>query len=357
MVSGAAPPTIAVTISDLETPPDKLRLSGQSGNPVLVPNTASNLVFEGSDGSRRLTIIPAAARAGVAPITLTVTDGTNVTKTVFPVHVTPSGNILLYDQFDYGSGSVSTNSGLLWQNRSGSPGECEVTNQQLMISSSKTEDVVAFLAGGPYSRGNHTMLYASFRLKLSSLPRASPGYFGHFVAGTALRGRIHVAASAALPRCFRMFVSNGNGSPVMLPWNLSTNAVYQVVSRYDIDSASTTLWANPRAETDPSVTAADPQSAISITGYGFRQDTDVGTDLLIDDLRVGLTFESITSEDNPRLLIERDRAQVVLRWSNSAMTLQRGPAPTGPFSDLPAASSPFIAPITNPAGFFRLRSH
>jgi hypothetical protein len=357
MVRDAAPPTVAFNVSDLETPAESLSVTAQSDNPILVPNGPGNLVFGGSGRDRTLTIIPATAETGVAPITVSVMDGTNTTKTVFPVLVAPSENVVLYDRFDYRSGSLLTNSGFLWRNRSGSPGECQVTNQELMISSSKTEDVVALLAGGPYSRGNHTMLYASFRIRLLSMPRASPAYFAHFVGGTSLRGRIYLAASAALPGCFRVFVSNGNGSPVEMPWNLNTNAAYKVVCRYDIDSAATTIWANPRAETDISVTAADPQSAISIAGYGFRQDTDVGTDLLIDDLRVGSTFESVDSEDNARLLIERGVAQVVLRWENAGMTLQRGLSPAGPFSDLPGASSPFVAPITNPAAFFRLRAH
>src|SRR5262249_17385500 len=140
MVRGAAPPTVAFNVSDLETPAESLSVSGQSANAVLVPNRPGNLVFGGSGHDRTLTIIPAPAEVGVAPINVRVTDGTNAAKIVFPVLVTPSENVLLYDRFDYGSGSLSTNSGLLWRNRSGLSGECQVTNQQLLICSSKTED-------------------------------------------------------------------------------------------------------------------------------------------------------------------------------------------------------------------------
>src|SRR6185369_13295493 len=101
--------------------------------------------------------------------------------------VTPSPSLLLCDSFNYPDGSVVTNSGFLWDNRSGTLGQCQVANGALHIDSTQTEDVLARLAGAPYTRSNSTILYTSFKMKFLGLPKSTPDYFAHFVGGTALR--------------------------------------------------------------------------------------------------------------------------------------------------------------------------
>ncbi len=63
---------IPISIGDVETPTEKLVLSGVSDNPALVPN--SNIVFGGSFADRSVKITPAAGQFGIAHITITVTD-------------------------------------------------------------------------------------------------------------------------------------------------------------------------------------------------------------------------------------------------------------------------------------------
>jgi hypothetical protein len=46
--------------------------------------------------------------------------------------------------------------------------------------------------------------------------------------------------------------------------------------------------------------------------------------------------------------------QLVLSWTHGGFNLQSAPAVTGPFTNLPAATSPYNNPLTAPQQFFRL---
>jgi hypothetical protein len=78
-------PAIPFTVGDAETPVANLTVSGSSDNSTLV--LPSGIVFGGSNGSRTVTITPEAGQTGVANITVTVSDGTDTTSTVFQLSV------------------------------------------------------------------------------------------------------------------------------------------------------------------------------------------------------------------------------------------------------------------------------
>jgi hypothetical protein len=82
-----ATPAIPFTISDAETPAASLTVSGSSDNTTLVPN--ARIVFGGNNGNRTVTVTPAAGQAGVANITITVSDGTDSATTAFQLSVRP----------------------------------------------------------------------------------------------------------------------------------------------------------------------------------------------------------------------------------------------------------------------------
>ncbi len=65
----------SVTVSDAETAPDALIVTGSSSNPALLPQ--SGIVLGGSGGSRTLQLNPAPDASGTVAVTLTVTDGDN----------------------------------------------------------------------------------------------------------------------------------------------------------------------------------------------------------------------------------------------------------------------------------------
>src|SRR5206468_1947180 len=166
----------------------------------------------------------------------------------------------------------------------------------LQVTAAQSEDVSGDLVGGPYVHTNGTSLYASFKFKALTLPKNTPDYFAHFV-GNGNRGRVYAGTTNAAPGSFRLFVSNGTSTNtlVMIASDLLTNTTYTVVTRYDIDSATTKIWLNPGSESDPAVTADDIQSAETISSWGFRQSSSVGALLIIDDLRVGLSFASVVT--------------------------------------------------------------
>jgi hypothetical protein len=350
-------PPIGFTIGDLETPAGSLTLSASSANPSLAPN--GNIVFGGSGSNRIVTVTPASGQTGVAPITVTVSDGTNSAASTFSLMVTPSASVIFYEPFTYAAGSLLTNSGFLWNTRSGTSGECLVTNGQLQVTATQTEDVAGPLIGGPYVKSNATVLYASFKANVLSLPKSVPGLFAHFANGSTLRGRVYAGTTNAAPGSFRFFVANGSDTNTALATDLNLNTTYTVVTRYNVDTASTTLWLNPAAESDPGIIASDSQSASTIASYGFRQDTDVGATILIDDLNVGLSFAAVvgggTTSGLNALSLKLSGSQVVLAWTNSAFTLQAASAPGGPFTNVPSAISPYTNAITGSQRFFRLK--
>jgi hypothetical protein len=353
-------PALPFTVGDIESPAESLMLSGSSANPALVPNDTTHIVFGGSGSNRTISLTPAGGQVGVAPMTVTVSDGVNQSSTVFPLLVTPSTNVLFYDPFDYPNGSLLTNSAFLWGHRSGVFGQAQVTNGKLQVTTDQTEDVVAPLIGGPYARSNSTVLYASFKMTFVTLPKITPGLFAHFSDGSVLRGRIYAGTSNTIEGNFRLFIANGSITNTIIPYILSTNATYTVVTRYDIDAASTTVWLNPTAETDPGVTATDAQSASPVASYGFRQDSDLGATVLVDDLRVGLSFASVlpstTTVQSIPLTYERRSANLILRWTNANFMLQSAPGPKTTFTNVPGATSPFTNSMTGPGKFFRLKS-
>jgi hypothetical protein len=353
-------PPIAFTIGDPETPAANLTVSGASANPALLPN--ANILFGGTDSNRTVSLTPVAGQIGVAPITLTVSDGTNTANSSFALMVTPSSALLFLDSFSYANGSLLTNSGFLWANRSGTLGQCQVTNGQLQITADQSEDVVGSLIGAPYSTGNGTVLYAAFTAKFLTLPNSNPDYFAHFANGGTLRGRIYPFIPTNVPfGTFHLAVGNMTNS-AELPNDLTTNVTYTLITRYNLDTATTTLWVDPTSEIDAGATAVDSQSPATISEYGFRQSSGFDSTILIDDLRVGLSFASVTntlpaSAIPIPLNFQRDGNNLILTWDDPSYSLQSAPSLTSVFTNVPGATSPSTNSFAGPARFFRLKSN
>ncbi|HXJ55654.1 MAG TPA: LamG-like jellyroll fold domain-containing protein, partial [Verrucomicrobiae bacterium] len=82
---------IAFTVSDAESSPASLVVSGSSSNPTLVPS--ANMIFGGSGANRTVTVLPATNQNGTATLTLTVSDGALTTGTSFVLTVTPVNDV------------------------------------------------------------------------------------------------------------------------------------------------------------------------------------------------------------------------------------------------------------------------
>jgi hypothetical protein len=356
-----ATPAIGFTVSDLETPAADLSLSAASANTALVPD--ANIVFSGSGSNRTVTVTPASGQTGVAPITVTVSDGTNTASSSFAVMVTPSPGVLFYDPFNYGNGSLLTNSGFLWDHRSGTIlGECQVTNGALQVTATQAEDVSATLVGAPYAKNSNTVLYAAFKLTVLTLPKSTPDYFAHFGSGSTHRGRIYIGAPTnSAPGSLRLYVSNATDTNTVPAGDLNTNKSCLVVLRYNIDAATSTLWLNPASESDLGATASDLTNVISISSFNFRQDSGCGATVLVDDLKVGLSFAAVTDTNAAPipipLVVQRNDHNLILTWTDPAFGLQVAPAVTGNYANILGAVSPYTNAIGTSPKFFRLKAN
>jgi hypothetical protein len=67
-----------------------------------------------------------------------------------------------------------------------------------------------------------------------------------------------------------------------------------------------------------------------------------------------VTIKYSSSIPLPRLDSQKLNNQLVLNWTSAGLTLQSAPALNGPFTNQPAATSPYTNPLTAPQQFFRL---
>ncbi|MCS7338332.1 MAG: hypothetical protein NZ739_08880 [Verrucomicrobiae bacterium] len=69
---------------------------------------------------------------------------------------------------------------------------------------------------------------------------------------------------------------------------------------------------------------------------------------------LGTVFRISLAPEPIHLVVQLLGNSVVLSWTNSACTLQAGPAPAGPFTNVPGATSPYTVSPVAPQLFFRL---
>jgi hypothetical protein len=87
--AGTASGPIALTLSDSDTSPSSLTLSGSAANAALIP--AANILFSGTGASRTAVITPATGVSGTTSVTFVVSDGAATGSQSFNVTVlTPS---------------------------------------------------------------------------------------------------------------------------------------------------------------------------------------------------------------------------------------------------------------------------
>jgi len=57
----------------------------------------------------------------------------------------------------------------------------------------------------------------------------------------------------------------------------------------------------------------------------------------------------------PQLTIQKAGANAVLTWASPAFHLESSPSPTGSYTNIPGATSPYVVPVASKPGFFRLK--
>ncbi len=191
--------------------------------------------------------------------------------------------VVLSESFGYADGPLISATGSPWVTHSGTtPGQVDVTGGTVNLTSSETEDVNAPLTGAPYSTG---LLTATFSVNFSALPTAVGTYFAHFKdSTTGFRSRLVANTTDAGTGLFRLGISNAGGSVATttnVATDLALNTTYSVVMTWNLDTLASTLTVNGGI----AASAPDTATAITVTSFGLRQSTGMGT-LTLDNLSV-----------------------------------------------------------------------
>jgi hypothetical protein len=208
-----------------------------------------------------------------------------------------SAGVLLNDSFNYADGPIVGAPGSPWVSHSGAEGTALVTSGKLELvsSSTRTEDIHALLDGAPYRPDSQNkVLFATFTMMGRSLPTAGGSYFAHFKdeTSTGFRCRIWISTANAASGRFRAGIGNSASSTAttaQFERDLALDTAYTLMVRYDVATGLSTLWIDPIAESDSSVTASDAVGIVSIHSFAFRQNTGIGT-LHVDGLVVATSF-------------------------------------------------------------------
>ena len=219
--------------------------------------------------------------------------------------------LIYYEGFNYVNGSIiytgtNVDGTTNWFRHSGTanPSDSVVANNKLQVSASspgalpRTDDV-----NRPFTSVTSTnttqVVFASFTVNCTNLPPAVGTYFAHFfISTTTFHGRVF-AQAGTLPGTWRLGISGAAGTVnKVYPADLSTNVDYQVTVQWDpVTTFAATLWVNPIASTDPSVTSADAVTAPpTVKGYGIRQGGSFGSFFCtLSNLAAATTFEEAST--------------------------------------------------------------
>jgi hypothetical protein len=262
-------------------------------------------------------------------------------------------SVLFTDAFSYPDGPLVSVSDGRWKTHSGTSGQVEVRSGRLYLSQKKTEDVSALLTEtGTLTATNTAALYARFRVAFSALPSGT--YFAHFKDAsttTGLRCRIFACTNGAAAGSFRLGIAAAASAATSLfPQDLQLQREYQVVCRLLLSNNVSTLWVNPKAESDVCVTSTDPTPPKGVTAFAFRQSLTSGVgmgELGVDDVIVATTFREVSLVSAPAILVH-PQGQTVAAGSEVEFTVQAGgPEPISYqwlFNglELPGATNPIL---------------
>lgn len=348
--------------------------AGSSSNQVILPNANISAAAAGSSGSATLT--PVAGTGGVVLTSLTASDGSFSTNTVFSLLVVPSTNVVFNDQFDYVNGPVTAGSIGLWANHSGPAGQLAVSNGALRVSASFDEDASVALLGQPYTTTSPAVLYSRFILNVKSptdLPGVVGNYFAHFrgAASTSQRARVWISTTNAAAGKFRLGIGNGSASSnltAQVEQDLEPGTNYVVITRLVVSNAVSSIWINPASETDTNSllfdTAEDvPTTTSDIIAYAFRQESTGGStsegNITVDNLVVGTSFAAVAGSNIPTpvpLAITTAAGKAIVSWTDGSglFKLATGTNVLQVTNIISGATSPYTNGISGSQTYFRL---
>jgi len=306
---------VPFTVEDLETAATNLTVT------AVVQDYSTNILASLSLSSdpngtnRSVTVTPANGASGVGVVTVNVSDTSSTTSSVsFAVMVLPSADTVFCDRFDYPlNDKIIDKSAGLWVRRNSS-----AQSVNLRVSSSSQEawirpksgadDGAARLAGAPYSPGDGAILYTKFKATwtdLGDIPVVgdSSGAFVQLAPNPSAtanwRAGVGTMITGVPGGLHRLTIANTSATNFPLTTaNLSLETAYNVVVRYDVDTAKSTLWIDATDETGPGVTTADDETPGNANWVNLRQDLNMGN-IYVDDLTVVLVQKPILTSITP----------------------------------------------------------
>ena len=223
-----------------------------------------------------------------------------------------------------------------------------------------SEDVNAQLIGQPYPTNNGAVLFSSCIVNYQTLPTLTGAYFGHFRDNTTFGflGRIWASTSNAATGFYRI----GNWQQfrrfpprhLQFPMDLSPNQNYLVVTMLQLSNGFSTVWINPRSQSDTHVsnTTSVSTNLVQIYTYALRESNNDEGKVNVSSLRVGLDFGSVVDILNIREDIGNN---AVVTWENPIFTLQGSTVASGPYTNIVGAVSGYSTPLpASGSMFYRL---
>jgi hypothetical protein len=297
------PVVVPFTIGDPSAPLSTLTVNA-AVDPASV-NELASATLGGSGANRTVTVMPAPNADGVGLIDLSVSDTNgNTVSTSFAVMVLTNYGVFA-DHFDYPDGSIFPNSDGIWARR----GNVQFTtlgifaNAVNVVSGVVNDNGYGALVGAPYTPNKGAVIYITFTGNSSVAPTANSGAFVS-LANNNTTSSPQVCNIGSTPD------SSGDGGNLYLTianaTGFTTNffpiilgTPYTVAARYDVETATATLWVNATNEADISTTnvatATDVTAPIAVSLVDLNQNGNTGN-LILDDLKVSVvTRPAITA--------------------------------------------------------------
>lgn len=208
------------------------------------------------------------------------------------------GVVLVSDDFpDNGTLAGQTPAiGGLWTSISGTAGQIQVVNGQVLLSDSASEDVTSLF--DPVSSGS---LYFGMDLIVND-PGSYSGtdfeYFTHF-DGSGFTARTDIAAFSVAG--YRPGIATTSSAAESV-WgsDLVYGSKYRIVVGYDFGTGFASLWVDPTSISDTSITSTTSVNVSLLDGFNFRQSSaSPNLDLSIGGLRVATTFPDAAAVPEP----------------------------------------------------------
>lgn len=312
-------PPLPFTIRDRETPADSLKVTAFASNTNLF--SRDSVHWEGSGSNRALRLHPLAGRSGISTLQVVVSDGLLSATNSFVATVFPSLGLLMTDHFDRPDGPLGAGSSP-WVFHA--PDVPDPTHLSLKsgwgaLSDAFVEDAHAPFSAGTIAANSGAILYAGVKVRLQRLPSSAGNFFLHFRdENNGFRGRVHVLASGSPAGQCRFAVSAGAETPSVHPSSIAPGEDHYLVLRYSVSTGTARLWVDPAGESDPSVSALEPATALAVSNLSLRQADGIG-ELLLDDLTVATRFSDVMpATEAPRLLHEVSGSTLRLEWPEAS---------------------------------------